>query len=63
MNNTELIRRLCHSAGSVMISTKCTEVILFGGQYRIAGRKMADTSALRFGNLIKGKLAEWEGIC
>ena len=48
----KLIQRYGHGAAALTVNSDCVEVILFGGRGK-NGPLMADTTILRFGELVK----------
>ena len=52
MSNMKLMQRYNHSAASHTISPGCIEVVLFGGQQKLYGSPIADTTVLRFGKFL-----------
>ena len=44
MENKEMLKRFGHGAAALSVSSKCVEVILFGGM-----SEMRDLAVLRFG--------------
>ena len=51
MSNQNILLRRGHSAAPLAISPECVEVVLFGGQQKVGGSCIADTTALRFGKV------------
>ena len=54
----KLIQRYCHGAAALTVNSDCVEVILFGG-YNKFFDLMADTTILRFGELVKVNLGNF----
>ena len=52
MSNMKLMQRYYPSAAPLTISPECIEVVLFGGQQKLSGPPIADTTVLRFGKFI-----------
>ena len=48
----KLLQRQCHGVATLTVNSDCEEVILFGGYDKFINR-MADTTILRFGELVK----------
>ena len=49
----KLLQRHSHCAAAVTVNSDCVEVILFGGYHNYS--PIADTTILRFGELVKVK--------
>ena len=49
VENKELLKRFCHRAAALSISSECVEVIFFGGRSEIRGTDLANAAVLRFG--------------
>ena len=45
----DMLKRMCHGATALSVSSECVEVILFGGRSKMAGTDLANTAVLRFG--------------
>ena len=44
-----MLKRFCHGAAALSVSSECVEVILFGGRSIFLGTNLANTAVLRFG--------------
>ena len=53
----KLIQRFSHGAATLTVNSDCVEVILFGG-YNYDFSRTADTTILRFGELVKSKMRQ-----
>ena len=54
----KLIQRLGHGVATLTVNSDCVEVILFGGCDKNVS-PMADTTILRFGELVKSKMSQF----
>ena len=44
-----MLKRVCHGAAALSVSSECVEVILFGGSSTVFGPDLANAVVLRFG--------------
>ena len=49
VENKDMLKRMCHGAAALSVSSECVEVILFGGRSKMVGNDLANTAVLRFG--------------